>query len=109
MSFPGLAGRDGAGRMTAAAARRDGARRGNAMVHVTYRIVEHDGGWAYRLGDVFSGTFPTREAALAAARRVAREQRTPGNTESIEYEDADGVWHQETAPGNDRPDAEVEG
>lgn len=40
----------------------------------TYRIVEHDGGWAYRLGDVYSETFPSEEAALEAARRAAARQ-----------------------------------
>ncbi len=29
------------------------------MSHVTYTIVEHDGGWAYKAGDVFSETFRT--------------------------------------------------
>ena len=37
------------------------------MARVTYVIVEHDGGWAYKVGDVFSETFPTHDAALAAA------------------------------------------
>lgn len=44
------------------------------MTTITYRIVEHDGGWAYRLGDVFSETFGTHDQALAAARRAAAEQ-----------------------------------
>jgi len=78
------------------------------MVHITYRIVEHDGGWAYKLGDVFSETFRTREAAVDAAHRVAREQRTPGETHAIEYEDENGEWHEELARGSDRPDADVE-
>ena len=77
------------------------------MAHITYRIVEHDGGWAYKLGDVFSETFPSHDAALQAARRVAAEQREPGETRDIEYEDAEGKWHQETADGDDRPEAEV--
>src|SRR5271165_7598497 len=45
------------------------------MIHVTYAVVEHDGGWAYKVGDVFSETFPTRALAHAAAERAAREQR----------------------------------
>ena len=36
------------------------------MSYVTYRIVEHDGGWAYKVGDVFSETFPSRESAQKA-------------------------------------------
>jgi Uncharacterized protein conserved in bacteria (DUF2188) len=39
------------------------------MSHVTYKVVEHDGGWAYKVGDVFSETFPTHDAAQAAAAR----------------------------------------
>ena len=38
------------------------------MTDITYRIVEHDGGWAYKLGDVFSETFPDHDAAMRAAR-----------------------------------------
>jgi hypothetical protein len=79
------------------------------MTHVTYKIVEHDGGWAYTVNGVFSEPFPNRAAALAAARRVAAEQRVPGRTEVIEYETPDGRWHSETAAGNDRPETEVEG
>ena len=41
------------------------------MTEVTYEIVEHDGGWAYKVGGVFSETFPTHAAALAAARAAA--------------------------------------
>ena len=52
--------------------------------------------------------FPSHAAALAAARRVAREQRVPGRTEAIEYETADGKWHTETASGSDRPQTDVE-
>ena len=77
------------------------------MAHVTYRIVQHDDGWAYTVDGVFSESFPTHAAALAAARRAAAEQRIPGRTEAIEYEDANGKWHTETAPGSDRPETEV--
>jgi hypothetical protein len=72
------------------------------MTHVTYRIVEHDGGWAYKVGDVFSESFPSHAAALKAAKRAAQEQRAPGRTEVIEWEDANGKWHTETAPGGAR-------
>ena len=51
------------------------------MSHVTYKVVEHDGGWAYKVGDVFSETFPTHEAAHAAAARAAQEQRAPGTAD----------------------------
>jgi hypothetical protein len=54
------------------------------MSHVTYRIVRHD------------------------ERTAAAEQRVPGHTETIEYEDEKGHWHTETAAGSDRPDTDVE-
>jgi hypothetical protein len=78
------------------------------MNHFTYKIVPHDGGYAYTVDGVFSEPFATHDAAVAAARRAAAEQRVPGRTETIEYETADGKWHTETAAGNDRPDTEVE-
>lgn len=79
------------------------------MAHVTYEIVEHDGGWAYRVGDVFSETFPSHDAARKAAERAAREQTVSGETSPIEFEDAAGKWHEETARGNDRPKTDVKG
>jgi hypothetical protein len=78
------------------------------MSHVTYRVVRHEDGWAYTANGVFSEAFPTHSAALQAARRVAAEQQAPGSTEAIEYEDAKGVWHTETARGDDRPETDVE-
>jgi hypothetical protein len=78
------------------------------MSHVTYKIVQHDGGWAYTVDGVFSEAFATHAAALVAARRAAAEQRVPGRTEAIEYETADGKWHVETAAGGDRPETDVE-
>ena len=77
------------------------------MSHVTYQIVQHDDGWAYKVDGVFSESFPSHADALAAARHAAAEQRIPGHTESIEWEDANGKWHAETAPGSDRPDTDV--
>jgi Uncharacterized protein conserved in bacteria (DUF2188) len=77
------------------------------MSSVTYTVVEHDGGWAYKVGDVFSETFATRQLAHAAAARAALEQRAPGEGGPIEYEDRSGHWHEELASGSDRPDTEV--
>jgi hypothetical protein len=78
------------------------------MAHVTYKIVRHDDGWAYTVDGVFSESFPTHAEALEAARLAAAEQRTPGRTEAIEYEDANGKWHTELAQGSDRPETDVE-
>ena len=78
------------------------------MSHVTYEIVQHDGGWAYTFNGVFSETYVTHGAALAAAKRAAAEQRTPGRSEVIMYETPDGKWHTETASGSDRPETGVD-
>jgi Uncharacterized protein conserved in bacteria (DUF2188) len=74
---------------------------------VTYEVVEHDGGWAYRVNGVFSETFPTHALAHDAAERAAREQVLPGETTGISYEDADGHWHDEVSAGDDRPETGV--
>jgi hypothetical protein len=79
------------------------------MTKITYEIVEHDGGWAYRVDGVFSETFPTHDAARSAAERAAREQVVPGETTSISWEDKTGHWHDEVARGTDRPETDVEG
>jgi hypothetical protein len=78
------------------------------MTHVTYKIVRHDDGWAYTVDGVFSEPFRSHAEALAAARTAAAEQRAPGQTETIEYEDEKGRWHTETARGTDRPETDVE-
>src|SRR5580693_3782977 len=78
-----------------------------AVARIHYRIVAHDGGWAYKLDDVFSEPFSSRSAALAAAKRVAAEQHVPGDTTHIEYEDESGKWHRELSEGDDRPDVDV--
>lgn len=78
------------------------------MAHVTYRVVPHDGGWTYTQDGVFAETYPSREAAAEAARVVAAEQRTPGDTAVILYEGPDGKWHEELADGGDRPEIDVE-
>jgi Uncharacterized protein conserved in bacteria (DUF2188) len=78
------------------------------MVHVTYKVVRHEDGWAYTVNGVFSESFPTYAQALEAARLAAAEQRQPGQTETIEYEDENGKWRTEIALGRDRPDTDVE-
>jgi hypothetical protein len=78
------------------------------MSHVHYRVIEHDGGRAYVSQGVYSETFPGHDAALAAARRAAAEQRAPGRDETIEYQDEAGVWRLERASGHDRPITDVE-
>jgi hypothetical protein len=77
------------------------------MAHIIYRIVAHDDGFAYRVGDTISETYPTRDAAHAAAVAAAGEQTAAGQGMSILYETSDGVWRREDVSGRDRPDTEV--
>jgi hypothetical protein len=73
----------------------------------TYKIVQHDGGWAYQVDGVFSETYPSHDAARAAAQRAAGEQRVGGEETGISYEDASGKWHDEVSDGHDRPQTKV--
>jgi Uncharacterized protein conserved in bacteria (DUF2188) len=81
---------------------------GVAMAKVVYHIVEHDGGWAYKVDGVFSETFRSHDAARAAALRAAGEQRISGEEAAISSEEAEGRWHEELAEGSDRPDTAVD-
>jgi hypothetical protein len=78
------------------------------MAGLVYRIVEHDGGWAYKLGDVYSETHATHDEAFAAARAAAQRQEQPGRTGDIMFQDPGGNWHVEHADGTRHPHAEVE-
>ena len=77
------------------------------MAEAVYEVVPHDGGWAYKYQGVFSETYPTHDEAAAAARAAAQEQEIPGPPEVIEYQDEEGKWHEEVAPGDDRPSTAV--
>ena len=77
------------------------------MSKVTYEIIQHEDGWAYKARGTISETFPSHDAALAAARTAAGEQKVPGETVGIQYETADGVWHEEVDSGRDRPETAV--
>jgi hypothetical protein len=78
------------------------------MTEVIYHVVEHDGGWAYKVDGVFSETFPNHDAAHRAAARAAAEQRQPGETTGIVYEDSAGRWHSDLSDGDDRPETAVD-
>jgi hypothetical protein len=75
---------------------------------VAYRIVEHDNGFAYQVGDTISETFPTRAAAHKAAEAAAAEQTAPGEAIEILYETQDGEWRRQDVSGRDRPQTEVQ-
>lgn len=77
------------------------------MTKVVYKILEHDGGWAYQVGSTYSETFLTHDDAVRAAERAAGEQQIAGKSDGIEYEDSSGKWHEELSDGRDRPQTEV--
>ena len=79
------------------------------MTKVVYDVVEHDGGWAYRVNDTISETFPSHDAARAAAVRAAREQHITGESLTIVFQDADGIVREETTTGRDHPETDVRG
>lgn len=79
------------------------------MTKITYEIVQHDGGWAYRVDETYSEAFPSHDSARKAAEHAAREQEVPGATTAISYEDKKGHWHAERSAGDDRPEVKVEG
>jgi len=79
------------------------------MSKVTYKVIEHDGGWAYEANGTYSEPFPTRDSARKAARLAASEQASPGQKTQISYEDENGRWHTEVDAGSDRPKTSVEG
>ncbi|WP_454286439.1 DUF2188 domain-containing protein [Rhizobium arsenicireducens] len=77
------------------------------MTKVAYEIVPHDGGWAYKLGDVFSESFASHDEALEAARIVMQEQQVGDEPVKISYQDEKGKWHYEYSDGGDRPEVEI--
>ena len=63
------------------------------MPNVVYEIVQHDGGWAYKVNGVFSEPFPTRAEALAAAQVAAPSRKSPvtGKTSNTRMTRASGT------------------
>jgi len=63
----------------------------------------------YEANGTYSESFRTHEAARTAAKLVASDQATPGESAQISYEDEKGRWHNEVDSGTDRPKTIVEG
>ena len=74
---------------------------------ITYHVAEHDGGFGYRLGDVWSQTFPDHESALKAAKSAAARQQLGGEDADISFQLSDGRWRSERVGGGDRPATDV--
>lgn len=74
---------------------------------LAYHIGEHDGGYAYRVNDVWSEPFPDHATALAAAKSASLRQQLGGEDAEITFETADGQWQTEHVSGGDRLETEV--
>jgi hypothetical protein len=79
------------------------------MSKITYEIVRHDSGWAYKVDETFSEPYRTHDEARKAAELAAKEQAEPGKATVISYEDKEGHWHKEKSAGDDRPKPKVKG
>ena len=78
-----------------------------AMAAVVYEVVEHAGGWAYRVDGTYSETYRSHDEAHSAAERAAAAQRRAGDDAAISYEDGAGQWHDQLVDGSERPATEV--
>lgn len=60
------------------------------MADITYQIVPHDNGWAYKLGDTLSEPYATAEQAMDRARNAAARQKIGGGDALLAYPAPDG-------------------
>ncbi|MDK4723801.1 MULTISPECIES: hypothetical protein [Rhizobium] len=77
------------------------------MMPLIYKVGKHDEGFAYRLGDVWSETFPDHESALAAAKSAAARQQQDGEDAQITYQLYDGRWLTEHVSRGEGPTTDV--
>jgi uncharacterized membrane protein len=66
------------------------------MSKITYRVVKHDGGWAYESDGTYSQQFQTREAARQAARWAAAERAAFYDSTPRTFEHKEGQWHDDS-------------
>ncbi len=60
------------------------------MADITYQIVPHDNGWAYKLGDTLSEPYATAEQAMDRARNAAARQKIGNGDALLAYPAPDG-------------------
>jgi hypothetical protein len=68
----------------------------NEMNKITYRVVKHDGGWAYESDGAHSEQFRTREAARQAARLAAAGHASAQQTAPRPSENKAGQWYDDS-------------
>ncbi|MBX5046857.1 DUF2188 domain-containing protein [Rhizobium lentis] len=62
------------------------------MADITYQVVPHDNGWAYKLGDTLSETYATAEEAIDHAKDAASRQKIGDGEALLAYPAPDGGW-----------------
>ena len=66
------------------------------MSKITYRVVKHNGGWAYETDGTCSQQFRTRDAARQAARLAAAGHASAYATTPRTSESEEGQWHDDS-------------
>ncbi|MBB3132415.1 hypothetical protein FHS26_000110 [Rhizobium pisi] len=62
------------------------------MADITYQVVPHDNGWAYKLGNTLSETYPTADEAIVHAKDAASRQKIGDGDALLAYPAPDGGW-----------------
>ena len=62
------------------------------MADITYQVAPHDNGWAYKLGNTLSETYPTADEAIVHAKDAASRQKIGDGDALLAYPAPDGGW-----------------
>ena len=62
------------------------------MADITYQVVPHDNGWAYKLGDTLSETYATADEAIIHAKDAASRQKIGDGDALLAYPAPGGGW-----------------
>ena len=60
------------------------------MADLNYHVLEHMGGWDYRIGDSLPYTFTHREEAIQSAKEAPPRHKAMANATTILYNRTDG-------------------
>lgn len=60
------------------------------MADITYQVVPHDNGWAYKLGETLSETYATADEAIVHAKDAASRQKIGNGDALLAYPAPDG-------------------
>ena len=77
------------------------------MSEVTYEIVEHDGGWAYKVDGALSRCSRPMRQRSRQHRPPPLSRKPPARPKRLNTKTRKGKWHTETARGSDRPETHI--